>query len=398
MMPINIINILIFLISPFLALPTILLGIIRKSKFALTLFIIFIGFLSYLYIPNYSDDKSRYIEIYEDFKNWDYIPFILYNLSNSQDFILQLLFKIAADIGIKVQIIFFIITVISVGILLKIWSHIVIFLNLNKKEALLSLLLFITSISFLDLFSGTRFMLAASIALYAYFQGFFLNKNKKALLLLLLSVNIHFGLLVFAFAYIFLKFIIHKNYIIKAAFLLSFVFLLLPKDFLIGIFSSIGLGGALASKTEGYINADTEFVTQGIKDGGTGSIIIYFFQNVWIYGMYIYLFIRIKSKQQYHLLAFFLVTLLNIFYSVPTVYLRYSLFVKMFFVIILLIDMKTYKSKKATFFFIVCFVCILITQIVVMRYNIEESYMSENCFLFLDILFKKPMSSNDLIY
>ncbi|MFV0189021.1 EpsG family protein [Empedobacter falsenii] len=381
-----------------MALPTILLGIIKKSKFSLTLFILFLGILSYLYIPNYSDDKSRYIEIYEDFKNWDYIPFILYNLSNSQDFILQLLFKAAADIGIKVQIVFFITTVISVGILLKIWSHIVIFLNLNKKESLLSLFLFITAISYLDLFSGTRFMLAASIALYAYFQGFFLNKNRTAILLLLICVNIHFGLLVFAFTYIFIKLTIHKAYMIKTAFLFSFVFLLLPKDFLVGLFSSIGLGGALASKSEAYITTDNDFVTQSVQEGGFGGMVIYLVQNIWIYAMYIYLLIRIKSKQQYHLICFFLITVFNLFYSIPTVYLRYSLFIKMFFVVVLLFDIHKYKIKKEPMFFIASFICILITQIIVMRYNIDESYMKENSFFFIDILFKKPMSSGDLIY
>lgn len=397
-MPINIINILLFLISPFLALPTILVGIIKKSKFALTLFIVFIGILSYLYIPNYSDDKSRYIEIYEDFKSWNYIPFILYNLSNSQDFILQLLFKIASDIGIKVQIVFFTVTIIAVGLLFNIWSEIVLFLKLNRKEFLISLILVVTSISFLDLFSGTRFMLAASVTLYAYFQGFFLNKKWIPILLLLLSINIHFGLLVFAFAYFFIKFIIHKHYLIKAAFLFSFLFLLLPKDFLISIFSSIGFGGALASKSDAYIKADKDFVTQGIREGGFGGMMIYLVQNVWIYAMYIYLLFKIKTKQQYHLIAFLLIAVLNVFYSIPTIYLRYSLFIKMFFVIILILDMQASKVKKAPLFFIGFFICVLITQIIVTRYNIEKSYMDGDSFLFFDILFKKPMSSGDLIY
>lgn len=398
MMPINIINILLFLISPFLALPTIIFGIVKRSKLSLILLIVFIGILSYLYIPNYSDDKSRYIEIYENFKNWEYIPFILYNLSRSQDFILQLMFKFGADIGIKVQIVFFIVTTISVGIILKIWYQVVFLLNFNKRDSLLSLLLFVTSISFLDLFSGTRFFLAASMALYAYFQGFFLNKNIKAILLLLISVNIHFGLLVFAFAYFFLKFTLHKDYVIKAAFLLSFIFLVLPKDFLMNVISSTSLDGALASKSEAYLKSDKDFVTEEIKQGGFGGMMIYFIQNIWIYGMYIYLFLKIKSKEYYHLICFFLITILNIFYASPTVYFRYSLFIKMFFVLVLLFDLKKYNTKKESVFFIICFICVLTTHIIVTRYNIHKSYVDQNSFYFLDILFKKPMSSGDLIY
>jgi hypothetical protein len=61
-------------------------------------------------------------------------------------------------------------------------------------------------------------------------------------------------------------------------------------------------------------------------------------------------------------------------------------------------DIQKYKTKKEPVFFIVSFVCVLITQIIITRYNIEESYMNGDSFLFFDILFKKPMSSGDLIY
>ncbi|HFK5575309.1 TPA: hypothetical protein ACG0AX_003687, partial [Elizabethkingia anophelis] len=171
-MQINIISILLFIISPFLALPTILYGVVKKNKTSIVLFIILFSFLSYLFIPNYSDDKSRYIEMYEGYRDWGYIKFILYYLSISQDFILQTFIKIAAEIGVKPQIVFFTITSVVFSIIFMIWRKMSLILQFTQTQATVSLLLAVTSVSLLDLFSGTRFMLGAAVMLFAYFQGF----------------------------------------------------------------------------------------------------------------------------------------------------------------------------------------------------------------------------------
>ncbi|MCL8535272.1 EpsG family protein [Chryseobacterium gallinarum] len=398
MRQINIISILLALISPFLALPTLLYGVIKKNGLSITLFVIFLGFLSYLFIPNYTDDKTRYIEIYWNFKNWDLISFIglFYNVV-SRDFILQTFLKIASELDIKPQVVFFIVTVTVIGIVFKIWKEITIKLGFNNTESTISMLLIFTSVSLLDLFSGTRFMFASGVALYGYFQGFIMNKKWQPYIWLLIAINIHFSLIVFVGGYIIVKLLINKTMLIKAIFLTSFIFLFLPKDILVEILNILGLGGALASKGDAYISSNKDFSENYFKESGTAGVIIYFFQVLWIFMMYIYMVVHIKSNKIHHLLLFLLIAILNIFYSTTTVYLRYSLFIKLILGMVLLIDMKNYNSKKVTIYFIASFVFILITQIIIARYNIEASY-TKNSFFLLDILFQKPVTTNDVIY
>lgn len=398
MRQINVISILLALISPFLALPTLLYGVTKKNKLSIALFVIFLGFLSYLFIPNYSDDKTRYIEIYWNFKSWDLISFIsfFYNVV-SRDFILQTLFKIASDLDIKPQIVFFFITVTVMGIVFKIWKEISLNLGFNNTESTISMFLIFTSVSLLDLFSGTRFMFASGIALYGYFQGFILNKKWQPYVWLLIAMHIHFSLVVFVGGYVITKLLIKKTRLIKIIFLISFVFLFLPKDILVEVLNALGLGGALASKGDAYVSSNKDFSETYFKESGAAGSIIYFFQVLWIFMMYIYMFIHIKSNKVHHLLLFLLIAILNLFYPTTTIYLRYSLFMKLILGMILLIDMKVYNSKKVPIFFIASFVFILITQFIIARYNIEESY-TKNSFFLLDILFQKPVTTDDVIY
>ncbi|WGL70753.1 EpsG family protein [Elizabethkingia anophelis] len=395
-MQINIISILLFIISPFLALPTILYGVVKKNKTSIVLFIILFSFLSYLFIPNYSDDKSRYIEMYEGYRDWGYIKFILYYLSISQDFILQTFIKIAAEIGVKPQIVFFTITSVVFSIIFMIWRKMSLILQFTQTQATVSLLLAVTSVSLLDLFSGTRFMLGAAVMLFAYFQGFIINKRWYPYIWLIIAVNIHFSLLVFMIIYLFVKIFNRYPVIVKIFFIISFCFLIIPKEFLSNILKTIGLGGALGAKGGSYTDSD-DFLDNYFKEAGSAGLIIYFCQMLWIFMMYIYLFLHIKTTKYHHLMIFSVVAVMNIFFSTTTIYMRYSLFVKLIFVIVLFVDIKEYKLKKIPILFIIAFIIILITQFIIARYNIDKSYTKESFFLW-DILNQRPVTSNDLIY
>ncbi|MDM1047938.1 EpsG family protein [Sphingobacterium hotanense] len=395
MSPINIISILLFIISPILALPTIIIGIINRKRAAVTLFILSVGFLGYLYLPNFSDDKTRYLEIYEDFRNWDYTSFILYNLTNSQDFILQLMFKIAADFGIKPQWVFYIILSMILGILFRILDFVATIFSYDKKEILLTMLLMISSLALLDLFSGTRFMLASVIALYGVFQGIVLKKKYIGLLLFIVAGNIHFSLLSFGLVYILVTFTkIDLNYL-KIAFVFSFLFLIIPKDFIISVFNSIGLGGALADKADAYLK-NKDFSSNYLREAGAAGVIIGIIQSIWIYLLYLFLFIKIKTKNNSYKFLFLATAVLNFFYAVPTIYLRYSIFVKLILVFLLFINLKEERLHKFCMLFVLAFILLQITNLIIMRYNIDASYTSDT-FLLLDILNQEPMRSSQTL-
>ncbi|MDO4783441.1 MAG: EpsG family protein [Capnocytophaga felis] len=389
----NIINTSLFLVSPFLAIPSIILGVIKKDKYSIGLFVALVSLLSYLYIPNDSNDKTRYIEIYEDFKNWDYGPFIDFYYSHSQDFILQVIVKYASEIGVKIQVVYFLVTAIIMGTILRIWKN----LSQYLKDDFISILLIITSISYLDTFSGTRFMFAASLTIYAYYLDFFENKKIQPYLWLLIAINIHFSVLVFALAFIVLKFLTNYPRLLKLFFIGSFIFLLLPKSFLFNIFSMLDLGGGLAVKSDSYIASDRDFAENYFKQAGSSGVIIYLAQVMWIFGMYVYMLLRLKSKQKYHLALFFVIGVMNVFYPVTTVFLRYSLLVKILFAIILILDIKNEKIKKAPVLFLGLFSLNIITQLIIMRYNIAASYHKDT-FMFLDILLQEPITTNDVIF
>ncbi|GIM51494.1 EpsG family protein [Capnocytophaga cynodegmi] len=388
----NIISTSLFLISPFLAIPSILVGILKKDKYSIGLFVILISLLSYLYIPNETNDKTRYIEIYEDFKYWDYVRFINFYYSHSQDFILQVLVKFASEIGVKIQVVYFLVTATIMGTILSIWKG----LSQYLERDFISIFLIITSISYLDAFSGTRFMFAASLTIYAYYLNFFKNKAIQPYIWLLVAINIHFGVLVFALGFIALKFLVNYPKLIKLFFLGSFIFLILPKSFLFNIFSMLDFGGGLGVKSDSYIASDEDFAQNYFKSAGSSGFVIYLAQTLWIYGMYVYMLLRLKSIQKPHLTLFFVIGIMNVFYPVTTVFLRYSLLVKILFAIILISDIKNENIKKAPILFLGLFSLNIITQLIIMRYNIDASY-HKNTFMLLDILMQEPMTTNDVI-
>lgn len=390
----NIISILLFITSPFLALPTIIIGLVNSSKFSRYLFILLYSFLSYLYVPNYSDDKTRYLEIYEGASNFSYSNFIFMHWSISHDFILQLLFKIGKDIDIKPQWIFFFVTSIVVSILLKVYDELV--KGNNRLESFISILLILTSVTFLELFSGTRFMLALIIAIFASYEGIFLNKKWNAIILWVLVVNIHFSFLPFFLLYVVYFYLRPSKELIKYCFLISFIFFLIPKDFIINIFKVFNLTGALGSKAEFYVGSKTDFSSNYFKESKSSGLIILILRSVWVYALYIYLLINLKFKDNFFYFLILSTALMNFFYPFQTVYLRYSIFIKILLVFTLIANLKNIKTKKYGIIFICSFLLIQISQIIIMRYNIEESY-NENNFFLIDILNQEPMNSNQTL-
>lgn len=89
---IDLLNLIMFIVTPFLAIPTIIYGVVNKSKFSLSLLILMFGLVSYMYVPNFEDDRARYFELYDDFKDVSFLEMFSFFFLTSQDFILQSLF------------------------------------------------------------------------------------------------------------------------------------------------------------------------------------------------------------------------------------------------------------------------------------------------------------------
>ena len=72
-------TVLTFVVSPFLSLPFMFMQLKRgNDKYIVLLLSILLGFLSYLYIPNVTNDKVEYFSRYELFVNFNYADLLLY--------------------------------------------------------------------------------------------------------------------------------------------------------------------------------------------------------------------------------------------------------------------------------------------------------------------------------
>ena len=388
---------MLFIVSPFLAIPSIISGVIQRSKISLFLMILIFGLVSYLYIPNYSDDRARYFEVYEDFQNASFIEMFSFFFLSSQDFILQSLFYFASQIGIPSQLVFASVTMITVSIVFYIYYKIINGFPVSKTFGLLSLVLIFLSFSYLDLLSGTRFMFATSFVLLAYYLGI-VEKKKWAFLLLIIAVFIHFSTLVFIPIFLLLRFLPNKNNFYKIIFIASFVFLVLPKTFVVSIFDLLGLGGALQEKGKVYLN-DDDFITQGLTESdSSGGLIIYYISIVSLFLLYAYLIVTHKRAGIYRNITLVVAAVINVFYSTPTIFFRYALVFKFFFVFMLIYEFYIYKNKKHIYIFIVTFLMNVITQIIIARNNIEISFFNKESGMLITIIDKEKVSSKDFIY
>lgn len=395
---VDLLNIMLFVASPFLAIPSILYGVTQKSKFSLWLLIFTLGLVSYYYIPNFSDDKARYFEIYADFSNVSFIEMLTFFFISSQDFILQSLFYIASQLEIPAQLVFGVVTVITLSLIFKIYYDI---LDKSKivsnKDSLLSLFLLILSISYLDLFSGIRFVFATAFIGYAYYQGLILQNQRKAYLYLGLACFTHFSTLTFIIGYFILRLSANKDYFFRIAFVLSLTFLLLPKGFLVDAFSSVGFSGALEEKGKAYI-VEEDFIQSGINNGTFGSMVVHYVSILWLFSAYLYLLVTLKRLGPWRNIALFTATLINIFYSVPTIFFRYALIFKLVFTFLLIWELFKYKKTKYVYLFIGIFIMVNITQIIVTRNNLEKSFINSDNLFLLNIFTKPEITPNDFIY
>jgi hypothetical protein len=392
---IDLINLLVFIVSPFLAIPGIIYGVVKKSKISLILFILLFGLISFMYIPNLSDDRSRYFEIYYDFRHNTFGEMFAFFILSSQDFILQSLFYFASQFHIPAQVIFASVTMFSLGAVFFIYYRILASYDIvSTRNGLLSLLLLICSISYLDLLSGTRFMFAASFVLLAFYFGIVEKKNWVILLLIIASF-IHFSTLIFLPLYIVLKIFSDQYRSYKIIFIISLFFIILPKSVVMSIFELLGLGGALQQKGESYLGGE-DFIESGIN-GSFGAIFIYFISLIWIFLGYGYLLITLNRNSIIRNTVLLIASLINVFYSTPTIFLRYAIILKLFFVFMLISELYEYQKSRVVYLFCVIFSLILCTQIVVARNNIEKSFINPESLLLITIIGKDKITPNDFI-
>lgn len=363
-------SIILYLTSPFLALPSTLASMFRPTKWAPTLYALLIAFVSFLYKPPIAWDKARYMEFYRLSKMLDFRGFLEVNFAAQFDFIFRLFVFWASKLNINIHYIFFIATFITVYNIFHVYYKEINKLKLSQLYVSVSVVLFILSLSYIDIISGIRYALAISWIFLGYYKGVFEGK-KVAWLYLFLGIFTHFSVTIFAVLYLlFPLFIKIRLQWLKVLLLLSLSFIIIPEKTLLGFFSSIGLGSSIDTKINAYL--DKSVLT---SEETFAKKIIDFFNVSWVIVLNIYLILK-KSKLQTNYIKITTMILIatNVFVSFPIVYNRYNLFLKLFVVIMLMNEEIRLSKLRVPLVFLALFFVVWLNQLIVMRYVLADIF------------------------
>ena len=372
----NVINTLAFIISPLFTIPIIFYSIYKKNNYSLSLIVVFIGLLSFLYVPSVTNDRVDYYNMFFQFKDYSLKNFIFYlGLIKRPDFIFHFLIFQFSKAGIDIQFLFFIVTSFTVG------GSFFIFDKLSAKEKLSRIyyftgfLLFLFSFSYPHLISGMRQYLGMSFLLLAINDLLFEKKNFRGIVLASVAILTHFSLIIFIPALILLSSFHELNITYRVIFLFSFLFFLIPENLIVDFIMSLNLPEGYNAKIEAYLTGE-DFIEQGINRGSSNYLLVYLFSIGWIYPAYIYLIYTIKRKSLIRNYNYLFFSFVNMFYTIPTIFWRYSFFLRIIFVLLIIYELKFHKIKPVYIFLCIFFISLL-SQIIITRYNLFESYLNE---------------------
>lgn len=383
-----------FILTPFLSVPLLLYNIRRKNIFSLYLFLLLLGIIGYIYIPTYSNDKTRYLERYILFQNFNFDQFLeFFIVVQKNDIIFDWLIFLFAKLKINIHFLFFALnsfTIFSVFILTERFS------SLNKyvnKNYLTCFFLIITQFALQHLYSGIRFTFAAALFYWAVYYLFLDKKKIKGVLFMCLACFVHFSFIYLLLPIICLIIFPRLNYFF--IFKISLFFLLIPKQFIEFLMNQFSVLDSYSSKIDLYVNED-DFLTKNFSN--ISNVIIYYSRNLWVYVAYIFLLFQGKKINNKVILNLVLVffAFVNVLYALPTVYSRYLIFVKFIFTAFLISNYIKNNNIKYIRFFLILYLISMIVDIWVLRYNFLSSlYNIENLSLFS--IFFNQFTINDVI-
>lgn len=376
---------LLFLVSPVLAIPSLILGLFYKQKSILYLLFTCVAIISFLYIPLETNDKARYILLYEYFlEHASFECFIDYLIIRSRpDFLFHFFVYIFSYLSIPSGFLFFIITFITLYNICFLFNKILI----DEQVYLLFVLVILVGISYPDLFSGIRFYLASSF-IFPSLYYFRYNKKLKLWFSFVLAISIHFSSILLIFSCI-IMFLFEKTSmrIVKNIFIFSLFFVFLPTSVYESLVSFISVfGSEYEQKGHQYLIGE-DFLLRNLAVSGFSAYVKYYYSIVWILLAYVYC-LFCKKNTTFFKYVLILFSLINIFYNAPTVFFRYMTFAKILFALYLIFDSIQTKSYKLIIVFFFVFFGSFTMDIIVLRDNLLTSLFTSDSFFLFNILWK----------
>lgn len=368
-----------FYLFPILVGPLLVLETYRKNgKLPIILVSFFVGLFSYLYVPSFTNDKFYYFELFQDFKVYGFGYYKTY-LEFRPDLFFYSLIYLVSLIGVSFK--FFCGIIGGFMFYFISWS-----IGLSsveeKKKYNFILVLLITGISFPDYYSGLRFYFALTLFLMGI--RFYLQKNVLlSATLILVSFLTHFSLL--AFSWVPLIFILKpKMRILKIIYLFSLVLLFIPiNEIFLSFLQSLNMNVIAFEKSISYLQNEDHF----LRDLSTGNLFnkIQIYYRLAIVAVFNFSFFLLK-KTDSKFLPLFIVQLIvtNIIFSIPVVYLRFSIFTFYLFVAVLIAsNIRVFYKRIFLCYFFLYFIMFFL----VFKENIFVTFKQFEFFFTPSILF-----------
>lgn len=386
-------SMVLFCLSPFLSLPIMLFNIARGNRIALNLFALFLGIISYLFIPTFSNDKTRYIERYLLYKIYDFTQYLNHLvITKRPDFIFETLIYLFSAFNFNLHFLFFLVTSFTTFTVFNFILKVIDFEKQQKKLNIIVLFLLIFSFSLQGIFSGIRFMLGTSFLLWGVYYFLYLKKN-IGILFFLLAIFTHYSLMFFLPAIVLLKFSDNKfkKINLKTIFIFSLLFLLLPSSIFSNLLGNIDFSEGYSNKINQYSQGE-DFVSSGLTKGITQQF-IFFFRTAWFYVILLFLLFNKRYNTNSFIAKMLLVFLsfVNITYSIPTIHSRYLNVIKIIFISFLIYEhfiRRNMNRKIFYLFFIICGLSFVI-DIYLLRYNFQASLFGKNLLTIVNVLSNK---------
>ncbi|QCX53676.1 EpsG family protein [Elizabethkingia sp. JS20170427COW] len=388
-------SLVLFCLSPILSIPVLIYNIFKGNTLSTKLLIIIFGLIGFLYVPTITNDKARYLDRYELFSKFTIHEFINFLAGIERpDFIFDISLYAFSYLNLPSQIFFFIVCTFSTYSIIHISTKLV-SVNLSKEKKYGFIIFFILfSISLQTLFSGVRYYFGLSFLLWAIYYLILKKKTYKFILFFVLAICTHFSLIIFFPAFLAIIFFPQTNF--RVLFIISLSFLILPKEVLGVLIENVSPTEAYSSKADQYL--DNDLIGEGIKNNIANAIVFYT-RQIWIYVAYIYLIFFKKKKENYDIilsLLFLIIFTVNLTFSVPTVFSRYSTFIKILFAVIIIKDFLKKKNINITYLFFLLYLISFILDIYLLRENLVESLFFKEIITSIGLL-TKSVTIQDII-
>ena len=385
---------LVFLFSPIFSIFFVLKDIYENKISGYILFALLFSILSYFYIPSINGDKSYYFNLYNYFSSISFLEGIVYIRTNMSDITLYYLILIFSHLGLSFSTLSGLMSGTGMGVLFFIFRKSVIEFNLSKFMILFLFITLICSLNLPSFLSGVRYYFAIPFIIYGFYLSLVENKSITGLICLLFASSIHFTGFIFTLATLIYILFKRNASLLKAAYLFSFLFLLIPP---IAFVSNVVDFIPYIDIDLFYIEKYLAYVGEEFEVSNAGHAIYLFVGSLWYFLINLYALLNInRSNNKWTPILLISLIFANITFAFPDVLVRFGYVTTVIFIFVLIHDYKTYKYN---YFFAVSYLIIsLMTtslDVLILRDTFKESYMKIGMLTLPSMILTDPIDNKE---